>query len=63
MPMRNAIRPATTPAADDLEGWKARVEYLENELTQALDQIESLESSPAEECIDIPFEDENDASA
>lgn len=63
MPIRNAIRPPTTPAADDLEGWKARVEYLENELTLALDQVESLEPSVDEEGLDIPFEEDSDAAA
>lgn len=60
MPIRNAIRPATTPAADDLEGWKARVEYLENELTLALDQVDHLEPD-----LGLPevSEDDDNASA
>lgn len=63
MGIRNAIRQSSTPAFNDLEGWKARVEYLDKELKLALEHIEILEPSEDEEDFEIPFEDDDDASA
>lgn len=65
MGIRNAIRQSSMPTPDDLEGWKARVKYLENELKLALNQVDDLETAKEDSDPGLPevAEGDDDAAA
>ncbi len=63
MGIKNAIRKISTPAPNDLEGWKSQMEYFQNQFEFARSIVSDLETEPTEPSEESKLEDDSNAAA